>query len=121
MQAFVAKITSSRSASPYSSAGMLEEYVNRGFPNLPEKIIQAIDQQVAHRQELERFITISREKRENRAQLGAIAIGVLGLLLASFCGYLGVSSLVCGTIAVAAIGGPNAATILARWMDRMRG
>ncbi len=64
MRALVRTISGSISSSPHSSAEMLQEYVQRGFPDLPEKVVRAIDQQVAHRQSLEKVVTQNQEKEK---------------------------------------------------------
>jgi hypothetical protein len=120
MRAFVTAITGSISSSPYSSAEMLQEYVQRGFPDLPEKVVRAIDQQVAHRQSLEKTVTQNQERRENRAQWGAQILSVLGLSGSLLAGYVGVPPAICIVAIVVSIGGPNAATIVARVLDRLR-
>ena len=106
------------SSSPYTSAEMLEDYVNRGFPDLPGKVISAIDQQVAHRQKLETIVTQGSEQRKGRAQIGAQVIGGLGIVAALVAAYFHVSAWVCSICIVVSIGGPNAASIMGRILDR---
>lgn len=118
MQALVMAMTQSTSASPYSSAEMLQEYRDRGFPEIADKVILTIDQQIAHRQQLEVFATQQREYRENRAQWGALLIAIAGTGGALFAGYVGVSSYVCGICIVVSVGGPSTATVAARLLDR---
>jgi hypothetical protein len=97
---------------------MLQEYVNAGLSELVPKIIESIDRQVAHRQALEETCTLRSERREDRAQIGAQVLSVLGLLASLYAGYKGVSSWVCGIGIVVSIGGPNAATIVGRFLDK---
>ncbi len=52
-QAAVFAQNSSMSASPYTSAEMLQAYVNAGLSDLVPRIVESIDQQAAHRQRLE--------------------------------------------------------------------
>jgi len=117
-RAIVQRRTMSISSSPYTSPEMLEEYVKRGFPDMPAMVIQAIDRQVAHRQSLERLETERSERRQDRAQTGAQVIGILGLLASLFAAWFGVSPWVCGIGIIVSIGGPNAATVVGRVMDR---
>ena len=48
--------------------------------------------------------------------MGLGRIGTLGALTAA---YMGVPSLVCIVVVVVAVGGPNAATIVGRLLDRV--
>lgn len=118
VQEVAVALSRSMSASPYSSAEMMQEYRDRGFPDLPDKIVRSIDLQTAHRQGLESLVTKGGERRKDRAQWGAQAVAVTGLVGALVAGYLGVPSAVRVAAIVVAIGGPNAATILGRVLDR---
>src|SRR4051812_45248562 len=68
------RMAMSISSSPYPSADMLAEYRDKGFPELPDKVIATIDQQTQHRQSLERAQVEGAQGRLNRAQYGAITI-----------------------------------------------
>ena len=63
----VVEMAASISASPYPSADMLAAYVDKGFPNLVDKVVGTIDQQRTHRQELERLRAGGIERRQGRA------------------------------------------------------
>ena len=103
MQAAVRTFSRSMSTSPYTSAEMLAEYRDRGFPDLPDRVIEAIDRQVAHRQALEVATSARHQARLDRAQLGAQVVAVLGLT---------------GSLSIE---GPNTATVASRLIDRMHG
>lgn len=106
------------SSSPYTSGNMLKEYVDAGLPHVAEKAIVSIDQQRDHRQKLEELVTRRSEDRKDKGQLGAQVIAVLGVVGALVAAYFGVSSWVCFVVVIVAIGGPNAATIAARFIDK---
>lgn len=118
MLALVHSMTRSMSASPYTSPEMLGEYRDKGFPELVDKIINTIDQQNVHRQSLETIQTKGAEARENRGQLGAQIIAGTGLIGALIGGHFGVPTWICVVVVVVSIGGPNTATIVARFLDR---
>lgn len=115
--AFFETVTSV-SASPYPSARMLAQYVEQGMPDLVAKIVATIDEQVAHRQRLERQREAGSQNRQNLAQLGAFALGVVGTAGALVAGYFGVPPVICIVAVVMSVGGPNAATVVARLIDR---
>jgi len=117
-QASVFAQNSSMSASPYTSAEMLQAYVNAGLSDLVPRIVESIDQQAAHRQRLEETCTLRGERREDRAQAGALVLAIIGLLGSLYAAYMGVSAWVCGIGIIVSIGGPNAATVLGRILDR---
>ena len=115
----VIEMAASVSASPYPSADMLAAYVANGLPELVDKVVGTINQQVAHRQSLERLRAEGVERRQGRAQWGAVILGVIGTLGALGGAYLSVPPLVCIVVAIVAVGGPNAATIVGRILDRV--
>jgi hypothetical protein len=98
---------------------MLAGYVERGLPDLVAKTISTIDEQIAHRQRLERQREEGSRTRRNLAQLGALILGVFGTLGALMAGYYGVPSSICIAVVVMSVGGPNAATVVARLLDRV--
>jgi hypothetical protein len=106
------------SASPYTSAEMLGEYRDAGFPELVDKVIEAIDHENLHRQEMERLVVHSEQARLNRAQFGAQGIAAAGVIGALLGGHFGVPTSICIAVAMISVGGPPAATIAARLLDR---
>jgi hypothetical protein len=117
-QAAVFAQNRSMSASPYTSAEMLQAYVSAGFSELVPKIVESIDRQAAHRQRLEETCTLCSERREDRAQTGALIVAIIGLLGSLVAAYMGVSAWVCGIGIIVSIGGPNAATVVSRILDK---
>lgn len=107
------------SSSPYPSPEMLAEYAARGFPDLVPKIISVIDTQRQHRQEHEKKRTDGSETRLNRSQMSATTLGFFGLAGALVGGYFHVPTWICIVVALISVGGPNAATVISRIVDRM--
>lgn len=104
---------------PYPPADVLAEYAAKGLPHLADRIVEAIDQEFAHRRQLERASADGDERRKGFAQWGAIALGMLGTLGALGAAYMGVPASVCVVVVVVSVGGPNAATIVGRLLDRI--
>jgi hypothetical protein len=117
VRALILQRTMSISHSPYSSPAMLDEYVKRGFPEMPAKIVDATDGQTKHRQDLERLVTERTQRRQDRAQLGSQIIGIIGVVLSLLAGWYNVPASICVTGIIVSIGGPNAATVIGRLMD----
>jgi uncharacterized membrane protein len=115
-----AHLTTSISASPFPSPQMLKEYVEAGFADLPDRIIGTIDRQTQHRQALERQVTEGSERRQNSAQRAAQILGLAGLLASLTAGYLQVPAWICIAGILVSIGGPNAATVIARFVDKAK-
>ena len=120
VRAAVVRMAMSISHSPYPSADMLAEYRDKGFPELATKVIATIDQQTAHRQSLERTQVNGAQSRLLWAQRGAMALGFFGIGAAAIAAYFAVSTTVCVTIVIVAVGGPNAATVVGRILDRTK-
>lgn len=118
VQAFVQVLSRSMSSSPYTSAAMLEDYVKRGFPDLPGRVLEAIDIQRDHRIALEQATTSGSERRRNRSQIFAQVLGCGSVIGALIGGYYQVPTTICIAVVVVGVGGPNAATILGRVMDK---
>lgn len=112
-------ISTSMSRSPWPSADMLAEY-SEFDPELPGKLINELQGQSAHRRALEAERQTRSEKRQDRAQRNAFIIAVLGILAAGGFSLAGVPTVLTVTIVVSAIGGPNAATVLARLIDKWK-
>lgn len=84
-------------------------------PGLSAEIVAEWKSQKAHRQNLENLTTSGDEKRMDRAQMGAWGIACLGIVASVVAGYLG-ATVVGSIIAIVTVGGPAAATVLARYM-----
>ena len=119
MKLLAQTLKASVSSSPYTSGEMLAEYRDAGFPEIVNRALDSIDQQRDHRQNLEISITNRSEARKDRSQTGAQVSAILGLIGALIAGYFKVPSWICIVAIIFAIGGPNAATIAARMMDRV--
>jgi hypothetical protein len=79
------------------------------------EVVEWIKDQTRHRQGLERDRADFSERRLDRSQLFAFAIGMAGLVIAAVASYW--STFVAAVIAIVAVGGPSAASILARLID----
>jgi len=112
--------TTSMSSSPYPSPAMLRDYDEHYRKDFSERIIDRIDAQTIHRQCLERLRVDRSERRKDRAQWNALIISVGGLGIAGAIALTGGSAWIASIIAIVAVGGPNTATVLARWLDRGR-
>ncbi len=108
-------IRMSISRSPYPAPDMLFAYEPQR-PGFADRIINVIDEQRAHRQRLEIQASDRENARLDRAQRNAFVIGAIGLIGAIFGGYLGIDRWICITVATVAVGGPNAATIISRFI-----
>ena len=114
--AVILEQTMSMSSSPYPAPDMLAEYP----PEIAARIIATIDQQIAHRQALERETVMGSERRQDRGQMFAFIISASsfvaagGLFLAGLPAWVSVAAMVLG------IGGPNTASVLVRLMDKRR-
>jgi len=90
-------------------------------PDLVARVLERIDAETDHRRRLELKLVAWNERRLDLAQIMAFMVAISGTVGAFVAGYLGVPSLVCVAAIVFCIGGPNAATILARVLDRRQG
>jgi hypothetical protein len=79
--------------------------------DLPDQIIGWADSQIRHRMELERVTTAGAERRKLVGQLGSFGVALTGLFLASAVATYG-NAWTAAIIAIVAVGGPTAATIL---------
>ncbi|HEV7286319.1 MAG TPA: hypothetical protein VGN75_15800 [Kaistia sp.] len=112
-------VTTSMSRSPWPSADMLAEY--REFDrSLPDKLIAELKGQSEHRRRLEGERQSRSENRQDRSQRYAFIIAIVGILAAGGFSLAGAPTALAVTIVVAAIGGPNTATVLARLIDRWK-
>lgn len=123
----VSLITGSISRSPYSSAEMLQQYVAAGMPEVKDRALDAIDEERRHRMQIDnRHVdmqenamkaTISQQKS---GQIGAWVVAAMGTGAAVLGGWLGIPTGICVTIAIVTVGGPSAATTLARVIDQIK-
>jgi uncharacterized membrane protein len=96
---------------PLPPAPILAEY-EEVFPGLVERIIGWTEEQRKHRQGLEQIRTDRSEARKDRGQTYTFQAACLGLLAAAAVGIFG-NPYVGAVLAIVAIGGPTAATLLA--------
>jgi uncharacterized membrane protein len=91
---------------------MLAEY-DKHIPGLAERIIGAWERQRGHREILERQSADRAETRMDKGQNNARTIAVVSIIGAVIVGIWG-SWAAAAFIVIAGVGGPNAATVLAR-------
>lgn len=103
---------------PIPPPHMLADY-DEIYPGLATRIITAWDEQRAHRQRLESQTVSGSETRMDRSQHNALIVSLVGLLIAGAVGIWG-SWVAAAIIALVAVGGPSAATVLARYMPPLR-
>jgi uncharacterized membrane protein len=116
--AAVITVAASVSRSPYPSPEMLRAYEDFR-PGMADQVLQQVHEQRKHRQNLEKLRTKGSERRMNHAQRNSLIIAILSIFLAAGAAYY--STIVAGVIAVVGVGGPSAATILARYIDPRAG
>lgn len=112
---FAATFQTSVSSSPYPSPDMLFAY-DPHKPGFSNDIIAVIDGQRHHRQQLEVERTRRRERHLDVAQRNAFIVAILGIFLAAGGSFAGVDKSVCIAIALISVGGPNAATVISRFV-----
>lgn len=131
--------TVSTSSSPYTSAEMLEEYVSRGMADVRDRVLDTIDeerrwrharmeQDQAHVQAVEmEEAALERTKvneahfQQRRSQMLAFSVAVLGILGSAAGAYFKLPTSFCISLALICVGGPAAATVVARFTDRPGG
>jgi uncharacterized membrane protein len=106
--------------SPYPPADVLATCVAIE-PDLVARALERIDAETDHRRRIELKLVARNECRLDLAQIMAFVVALSGTVGALVAGYLGVPSAVCIAAIVFCIGGPNAATVLARVLDRRQG
>ncbi len=106
-------------SSPWPSPQTLSE-MNALEPGLHRELIEEIKKQADHRRTLEKSLVERILGVQDRAQRSSFFLALIGMLLATGLSLLGAPNLLTMTIVIAAIGGPNAATILARLIDKGR-
>ena len=99
---------------PIPAPGSLAEY-DEVIPGLAREIIDAWHEQRRHRLKLETTATKSSGDRMDRSQRNSLIIGIVGLVVAGAAGIWGGWG-AAAIIALVAVGGPNVATILARFI-----
>jgi hypothetical protein len=77
-----------------------------------------IKDQTRHRQKQEQKRTDGSEKRLGRAQNYAFIVALFGLTVSMISAYFG-STVAAIAFAIVSVGGPGAATVLARILDRL--
>lgn len=103
---------------PIPPPQMLAEY-DSVQPGLAGRIVDSWEGQHHHRQHLEIQTTTGSESRMDKSQRNALIVALLGLLVAGAVGIWG-NWIAAAVIAIVAVGGPSAATILARYLPRPR-
>ncbi|MBB2171756.1 hypothetical protein [Gluconacetobacter asukensis] len=129
--------TVSTSSSPYTSAEMLEDYVQRGMPDVKDRVLDTIDeerrwrhareeQEQNHRHAIEREeIALARarmdeeHRQQRRSQKNALVIALIGIIGALGGSYF-LPAGVCIWVIVICVGGPSTATIAARLLDHRK-
>jgi uncharacterized membrane protein len=102
-------------AAPMPTAAELGSY-GQIDPGLPMQIIRWADGQRTHRMALERLMTESLEERMHASQRNGLIVALASIVAATICGLAGFA-IAAAAIAIAGIGGPSAATVLARYID----
>ncbi len=97
---------------PLPPPSLLAEY-NKAVPGLADRIVGWVEQQREFRQSQERFRSERSQNRMDRGQIIAATVAIVGLFLAAWVGVWGNVVAAC-IIAIASIGGPTAAVVLAR-------
>ena len=98
---------------------MLEEYerIQTGLArHVIERIDRSIEEKNRHKLDCER----REETRKDRGQWAGIILGFFGVSLAATINYLTGYDLVPIVLAIVCVGGPNVATIVARFLDRLK-
>lgn len=85
------------------------------IPGLGREIIDAWHEQRRHRMKLEAEATEGSSDRIDRSQRNSMIIALVGLIVAGIAGVWG-GWAAAAVIALVSVGGPNAATILARFV-----
>ena len=86
------------------------------YPGITKKFVDWTEAQATHRRAIERQRADRSEDRQDRAQTIAERTMYLGLALAAVVGIWG-SWIVGAVLAVVSVGGPAAATLLARYLQ----
>jgi hypothetical protein len=81
------------------------------------EVMEWIKDQTRHRQKLESERTKGSEKRLDRAQNYALVVALFGIGVAAVTSFWSIGTAI--VIAIVSVGGPGAATVLARILDRL--
>ena len=112
----VIALTASISRSPFPSPDMLKAYDDYRQGTGAE-VMEWIKDQTKHRQKLEIKRTEGSERRLDRAQNYALIVALFGLVVAGAISYW--NGWAAAVVAIVSVGGPGAATVLARVLDRL--
>ena len=114
-QSIISVVQTARSYSgPIADPNSLAQH-DAVFPGLSREIIDAWHEQRRHRMRLEANATEGSGDRIDRSQRNSMIVAVVGLLVAGAAGIWGGWG-AAAVIALISVGGPNAATILARFI-----
>lgn len=108
------------SASPYASPKVLRAYDEEYRQGFSDKVVQTIDNQIAHRQALERAQVLGAERRKDRGQVFGFAVALGSFVAAAVFHLIGMPAWISFGAMVLGIGGPSAAIVAARALDRRR-
>ncbi|MFT8699259.1 hypothetical protein [Acetobacter orientalis] len=130
--------TTSRSVSPYTSAEMLNSYVQYGMPDVKDRALETIDeerrwrhareeqeQNHQHAIDLRRVELESRkighdQALQKRSQIFSFCIGAGGTVGSLIAGFLHVPSLICIIVCAISVGGPSVASIVAQTIAKIK-
>ena len=106
------------SQSPLPLPDMLQSYDDYK-PGMGAEIVEWVKDQTRHRQRQETQITNGSETRLDTSQRNGFSIAVLGVLVAAAIAFW--NTYVAIAIVLVSVGGPSAASIVARFIDPRRG
>lgn len=98
---------------------MLGEY-QRVQPSLAKHIVDEIDKGIGERNRHRLDYEKREETRKDRGQWAGILSGIFGVSLAASINYVTGNTILPIVIAVICVGGPNVATIAARFLDKLK-
>jgi len=105
-------------AGPLPPAAELGSY-GQIDPGLPMQIIRWADGQRTHRMGLERLMTECSEQRMYVSQRNGLIVALASIFAATVCGLAGFA-IAAAAIVIAGVGGPSAATVVARYIGSSR-
>ena len=104
---------------PMPPPAMLAEY-ERAIPGTGERIVGGWEEQQRHRQDMEREVLHRIEARLDKGQIHALAVALVGLALAAVLALLDADPWIAGVMAAVSVGGPPAASLVARQLAAKR-